>query len=177
VQDTSLNVPDRYPDGFLRAVARVLADEGGYVCDPSDPGGETRFGISRRAYPALDIRDLTREQAVAIYFRDYWRGRRYGELPGAVAEKVFDLAVNAGPENAVRCLQRALRACARAVADDGELGPVTIDAARAAAPDSLLAALRSETAGHYRLLAALWPGEHGGARCEFLTGWLNRAYE
>ncbi len=177
MQDIHSNVPDRYPEEFVRAVARVLADEGGYVRDPSDPGGETRYGISRRAYPDLDIRALTREQAIAIYYRDYWRGRSYGELPAEVGAKLFDLAVNVGAANATRCLQRALRACGNRLADDGVLGPATIAAARAAAPGALLAALRSEAAGHYRVLAALWPGGHGGAKCEFLTGWLNRAYE
>jgi lysozyme family protein len=169
---------DRYPEEFVRAVGRVLDDEGGYVCDPSDPGGETKYGISRRAYPDLDIRDLTREQAIAIYYRDYWREHRYGDLPAAVAEKLFDLAVNIGPANGTRCLQRALRACGHHVADDGVLGPATAEAARAAAPASaLLAAVRSEAAAHYRLTAALWPYKRGGAKCEFLTGWLNRAYE
>ncbi|MBI5843910.1 MAG: hypothetical protein HZB23_04475 [Deltaproteobacteria bacterium] len=48
-----------------------MAHEGGYVNDPADPGGETRFGISRRAYPNEDIKALTRERAAEIYYRDY----------------------------------------------------------------------------------------------------------
>jgi lysozyme family protein len=66
----------QYPSEFLTAVERVLADEGGYVCNPSDPGGETNFGITKRSYPDLDIKGLTREDAIAIYWRDWWT--KYG---------------------------------------------------------------------------------------------------
>ncbi len=171
---TAARSSDDYPPLFLRAVARVLADEGGYVDNPADPGGATRFGISQRDYPKLDIAALTRAQATAIYFRDWWQRYRYGELPGTVAAKVFDLAVNIGPEHAVRCLQRALRACKRRVSEDGALGRTTLAAVAAASPAELLAALRSEAAGYYRALAASKRREEAG---EFLEGWLNRAYE
>lgn len=164
-----------YPENFLRAVARVLADEGGYANLLSDPGGETKFGISRRDYPHLDIRALTREEAVAIYFRDFWTRARYAELPEQIAEKVFDLVVNAGPGAGAHCLQRALRACGHRVAEDGVIGDVTITAANAASAQALLAALRSEAAGHYRATAATW--QRAGRGSDFLAGWLNRAYE
>lgn len=177
VQDTQSDNAGRYPEEFMRAVKRVLADEGGYVRDPADPGGATRYGISQREYPTLDIRDLTREEAVAIYYRDYWRGRSYGELPSAIAGKLFDLAVNMGADHATLCLQRALRACGHAVVRDGSLGPKTVDAALKAPGDALISALRSEAAGYYRLTAERWRLERGESECEFLTGWLNRAYE
>src|SRR5207244_1797640 len=107
----STQTQSNYPPAFERAVARVLGDEGGYADNPSDPGGETKFGISKREYPQLDIAALTRADAIAIYYRDWWQRYRYSELPGPIAAKVFDLAVNIGPAHAVRCLQRALRAC------------------------------------------------------------------
>ncbi len=177
VQDVQSDSSGRYPADFMRAVERVLADEGGYVCDPADPGGATKYGISQREYPTLDIRQLTREQAVAIYYRDYWSGRRYGELPAAIAEKLFDLAVNMGADHATLCLQRALRACGHAVVRDGALGPKTVSAALKAPGEALLASLRSEAAAYYRLTAERWRLERGETGCEFLTGWLNRAYE
>ncbi|HZO81157.1 MAG TPA: glycosyl hydrolase 108 family protein [Candidatus Binataceae bacterium] len=166
-----------YPPAFQRAVARVLANEGAYVDNPADPGGETRFGISKRDYPNLDIAALTREQAIAIYYRDWWQRCRYAELPGPIAVKLFDLAVNIGPEHAARCLQRALRACARPLVEDGAIGRATLGAARAANQLALLAALRSEAAGYYRTLAALERGRRADGDCKFLQGWLNRAYE
>lgn len=69
---------------FEEAVEFVLAYEGGYVNDPNDPGGETNFGISKRAYPNVDIKNLTREDVIDIYRRDYWDRCRCGELPSGV---------------------------------------------------------------------------------------------
>jgi len=166
-----------YPPAFERAVTRLLADEGGYVDIAADPGGETKFGITRRDYPDVDIAALTRAQAVAIYYRDWWQRYRYSELPGPIGAKLFDLAVNIGPDHAVRCLQRALRACGRRVAEDGALGRATIATAGAANQLALLAALRAEAAGYYRALAAIERGRRAGGDLEFLGGWLNRAYE
>jgi lysozyme family protein len=174
---TQTQKPNNYPPAFERAIARLLGDEGGYVDNPADPGGETKFGITRREYPDVDIAALTRAEAVAIYYRDWWQRYSYSELPGAIAAKLFDLAVNIGPDHAVRCLQRALRACGRRVTEDGTLGRATTTAAGAANQLALIAALRAEAAGYYRALAALERGRRAGGDREFLTGWLNRAYE
>lgn len=167
-----------YPESFARAVAQLLADEGGYSDNPADPGGATRYGISARSFPGVDLSRLTRNQAAALYYRDFWLRYRYGDLEQPVGEKVFNLAVNMGPYHAALCLQRALRACGRPVAEDGILGPVTMGAARAVGdPIALLTALRSEAAGYYRLLAALGPARGDPDAVYFLSGWLNRAYQ
>lgn len=89
---------------FAAAVEFVLRHEGGYVNDPSDPGGETKYGISKRAYPSLNIAALTREQAVAIYERDYWRASGAPSLPMPLALVVFDTAVNMGVTRARQLL-------------------------------------------------------------------------
>jgi lysozyme family protein len=169
--------PAEYPPEFLTAANRVLADEGGLVRNPADPGGLTRWGISHREYPDLDISALTRDGAIAIYYRDWWQRYSFGALPAAVGAKLFDLAVNIGPAHAIKCVQRALRACGNPVAEDGALGPQTLRAAAAADPAALIAALRSEAAGYYRVTAALWRSVRPDADREFLKGWLNRAYE
>jgi lysozyme family protein len=166
-----------YPAAYKRAISRVLADEGGYVCNPDDPGGETKFGICKREYPELDIKSLTREQAEQIYFRDWWVRFNYQDLPGPIGIKTFDLAVNMGPDHAARCLQRALRACGHRVDEDGALGPQTCAAAKAANQIALIAAMRAEAAGYYRVLAALERGRRANGDRDFLEGWLNRAYE
>jgi lysozyme family protein len=163
-----------YPPAFARAVALLLGDEGGYVCNLADPGGETNFGICKREYPTTDIKALTRDDAIAIYFRDWWQRYCYSDLPGPIGAKVFGLAVNMGPEHAARCLQRALRACGRPVGEDGLIGTGTRLAAAAVNQLAMMAALRSEAAAYYRLLAASQHHERAG---EFLNGWLNRAYE
>jgi lysozyme family protein len=164
-----------YPASFIAAVTRVLANEGGYARLANDPGGATNFGISHRDYPMLDIEKLTREDAIAIYFRDFWRLGRYDDLPLTIAIKLFDLAVNMGPAPATRCLQRGLRACGNPVSEDGALGSATIAGANRAPTVALLAALRSEAAGHYRAMTEKPKGEASEAR--FLEGWLTRAYQ
>ena len=57
---------NKYDEKFLKAVEMVLAHEGGYSCDPQDPGGETKFGISKKSYPNLDIEHLSRDEAIEI---------------------------------------------------------------------------------------------------------------
>jgi lysozyme family protein len=169
--DTSTLARDAYSPEFLIAVERVLADEGGYSSNPADPGGATRFGISARAHPGLDIATLTREAAVNIYWREWWLRFGFAQLPAAAAAKTFDLSVNIGAAHAIECLQRALRACGLPVKEDGVLGEDTVLASRRADPNALMAALRSELAAYYRLLAARQPRDQA-----FIKGWLTRAY-
>lgn len=80
---------------FDRAVAFVLAQEGGYVANPADPGGATKYGISQRSYPGRDIAALTEADARAIYYVDYWVPIA-ASLPMPLALVVFDTAVNMG---------------------------------------------------------------------------------
>ena len=169
--DTSTSARDAYSPEFLSAVERVLADEGGYSSNLADPGGETKFGISARSNPGVNIATLTRDQAVHIYWREWWLRFGFAQLPDAIGAKTFDLAVNIGAAHAIECLRRALRACGSPVIEDGPLGPATILASRRAAENALMSALRSEAAGYYRLVAAK---QKSGA--QFIKGWLNRAY-
>jgi len=177
VETSAAPVSDKYTPEFLIAVARVLANEGGYSSNPADPGGATRFGISAREYPGVDIAALTRDDAIKIYWRDWWLKFGFARLPDAAAAKTFDLSVNMGPAHAIECLQRALRACGHRVVEDGVLGEGTALAAARADPGSLLSALRSEAAGYYRISAALARGQRANGDHEFLDGWLNRAYQ
>lgn len=95
---------------FEDAVEVILACEGGYVNHPKDPGGETNFGISKRAYPNLNIAELTREEAAAIYRRDYWDKLKLNELIPELRLMVFDCAVNQGPGMALSLLRKTLAA-------------------------------------------------------------------
>ena len=105
---------------FDKAFALTVGVEGGYVNDPSDPGGETKYGISHRAYPDIDIKALTLDQARDIYRRDYWQAASCDSMPERIGHLVFDCAVHHGVKTAIKLLQRALK-----VADDGEFGPIT----------------------------------------------------
>ncbi len=169
--DQPINAAEAYSPEFLVAVNRVLAEEGGYSSDPADPGGITNFGISARSHPGLDVAALTRDAAVRIYWREWWICFGFAQLPAPVAGKAFDLAVNIGARNAIRCLQRALRACGLPVTEDGVIGGATALAAERAEPAALMAALRSELAAYYRLIAA---SQKSGAN--YIKGWLIRAY-
>jgi lysozyme family protein len=157
---------------FEKAITIVLKHEGGYVNDPNDLGGETKYGISKRSYPHLDIKNLTVEQAIEIYRRDWWDKYRYGDIKDQdVATKVFDLSVNMGPVTAHRLLQEALVFLGYPVEIDGIIGPQTIAAANKADPRRLLHVIRWLAAHHYYRIAAQSPQSRA-----FLIGWLNRAY-
>jgi lysozyme family protein len=80
---------------FDDLIGRVLTHEGGYVSDPRDPGGETRFGIAKRSYPNVDIKALTRDDAIAIYRRDFWVRVQGDKLPRAFAFQALVLKFNA----------------------------------------------------------------------------------
>jgi lysozyme family protein len=108
---------------FDQAFELLIPREGEYSNNPNDPGGETKFGISKRAYPHLDIKSLTLEAAKAIYRQDYWNKALCPSLPDPLQFQVFDTAVNSGPRQATALLQRAL-----GVADDGTAGPKTLEA-------------------------------------------------
>lgn len=92
---------------FDFAFSFILRWEGGYVNDPNDPGGETKFGISKRSYPQLDIKNLTEEQAKTIYRRDFWERCGCHEMPWPMDVVVFDTAVNCGPARALRWFKQA----------------------------------------------------------------------
>lgn len=111
---------------FDAAFRWILKAEGGYVHDPSDPGGETNMGISKRAYPSEDIAGMTETRAREIYHRDYWKPCRCDELPPGVDLIVFDGGVLMGTQTVIRQLQRAIE-----VKDDGVIGPATLKAASA----------------------------------------------
>ena len=147
-------------DRFDRFIDRLLSHEGGYVNDPNDPGGETRFGISKRSYPRLNIRKLTRAEAIAIYRRDFWERSRADDLPPAVGFQLLDGAVNSGIDNATRWLQRAV-----GVADDGIIGPVTLGALRITDPADVVMLFLAE---RLQFMTGLrnWP-QHG-------KGWARR---
>jgi lysozyme family protein len=115
----------------------------------------TKYGISQKSYPDLDIENLTKEEAIAIYERDFWRP--YQGFEDRLATKLFDLAVNMGHKKAVQILQRALQCLGANIADDGILGPKTRQAVALANVDLLLTSIKSEAAGVYRNIAAVNP--------------------
>lgn len=146
---------------FDLALQVVLGNEGGLVYDPSDPGGVTKYGISKRNYPQLDIPALTTGQAATIYHRDYWRFDQLADQ--AIANKLFDMGVNLGFSTMVRILQGI-----EDVKQDGVWGPVTND--RIGQVPQLLVKLRVAHVEHYLELLA-----KDEDLSKFRAGWLMRA--
>lgn len=148
---------------FNDMFTRLLGHEGGYVNDPRDPGGETNWGISKRSYPNVDIKNLTQEKARDIYYQDFWIPLCCERLHDGVAWQLFDFAVNSGIGTAIRAYQRAL-----GVADDGHFGPRSLAAA----------AWMSETDQIMRLLAErLDFMTRASAWQSFGKGWARRIAE
>ena len=126
---------------FDEAFERLIGHEGGYLSPEEaarqgDPGGETKFGISKRAYPAEDIKNLTLDRAKFLYARDYWAPAGCNEWPEAIRYEVFDFAVNSGVKRAIMMLQQVV--CTE---PDGVIGPKTRMAVSAMQPAALCARL------------------------------------
>lgn len=138
-------------DNFERAFIELLGHEGGYVNDPNDPGGETNWGITVKVARdfgyAGPMRDMPQSVAKKIYGLMYWLPA-FEKMPYPIAFQVFDAAVNSGVGQAVRFLQRAVDLATDGdlgdVADDGKLGPRTLDAVAAADQTVLVALFNAE---------------------------------
>lgn len=149
---------------FDEAVLVVLLHEGGYVFDPRDPGGETNFGISKRQYPNVDIKNLTIASAIAIYRRDYWNPLYEQITHQSIADKIMDMGVNLGVASAVQLVQLAVGATV-----DGNFGPKTLAAVNVSIehrPGFLLRELRGQQCAHYATIF--------GAKSPFLLGLMRR---
>ncbi|CAD5275162.1 Lysozyme family protein [Bosea sp. 62] len=121
---------------YARALSRVLVHEGGYADHPKDPGGATMKGVTQGVYDAYrkrrdeakrSVRQITDAELQAIYRRQYWDVVKGDSLPEGVDYAVFDGAVNSGPSQAVKWLQRALGS----VKVDGVIGEATLAAVEA----------------------------------------------
>ena len=147
---------------FERALSIVLGHEGGDTItdDPRDAGGLTKWGISQVNHPTVDVRNLTREGAAAIYRADYWDPCQCDELPAPVALCVFDSAVNQGIWAAARMLQAAVGA-----ETDGKIGPKTLAAVARYPVGALVRRFMVERAHKYISL---------GGFAAFGRGWIAR---
>ena len=133
---------------FDKAFEILIGHEGGYTKDPNDNGNwtggakgkgilkGTKYGIAANSYPNLDIINLTLAQAKDIYRRDYWNKVNADELPAKVRFQIFDMAVNAGVNRAVKILQQSLGMTGNAV--DGIFGKNTLAKVQAADQENLV---------------------------------------
>lgn len=148
-------------------IRHTISLEGGYVNDPDDAGGETKYGISKRSYPTEDIANLTVERAVEIYKRDFWDKSNLGLLTNEqVARKVFDMGVNMGQGVPIRFLQQIV-----GEKEDGILGPSTANAVNAENSQKVLDELRKKQLLRYTNIVEKKPEQ-----IKFFKGWINRTF-
>jgi lysozyme family protein len=155
---------------FDQAFERLIGHEGSYSDDAKDPGnwtggrvnvGElkgTKYGIA--ANTDIEIKALSLEDAKKIYYRDWWLKAGADQLDGAIVFQLWDFAVNAGMSTAMRALQRAAR-----VADDGNIGPLTLRAVRGMSTTDVLMRFAAQRLRFYTSLST-WP--------TYGKGWTNR---
>lgn len=157
---------------FDAALARVLRHEGGFSDHPADPGGPTQQGVTQRVYdayraragqPARSVRLLEESELRTIYRRQYWDAVRGDDLPVGLDYAVFDAAVNSGPAQAAKWLQRAAGADV-----DGQVGALTLQAVAAGDPAKIAADVCARRLAMLRTLKT-WP--------VFGKGWGRRVAE
>ena len=151
---------NKFSAAFNRAFENVIGVEGGFSDDAKDPGNwtggkegsgklsGTKYGVSAAAYPSLDIKSITLDDAKAIYHRDYWQTINGDEFPFPVANALFDCAVNSGCASAAKLLQRSL-----GITSDGKIGKLTIAAAQNKDQTELLIDFLTARAVFYARLA------------------------
>jgi len=160
----------------------ILKVEGGFVDNPKDPGGRTNYGITAATLASAraklkdaglpeDVTDLTKEQALAIYEKFYWKPAGCDHIPPPVDLAVFDGCVNCGLRQGVKFLQEALNMLGEDLAADGIFGQKTMQAAwnHAMPKTKIFSALLWRRTKHYNDIVARNPD-----RRVFLHGWLNR---
>ena len=149
---------------FNLAIEVIFKHEGGYVKNPSDPGGETNWGISKRSYPEVDIYNLTKKQAREIYERDYWNPLRLYMIDNAnICLDIFDMAVNAGPSRAVKMSQKLV-----GTKEDGQMGGITAKAINEFEGDFVKAYK------HARIIYYEAIVKNKSELSIFLNGWIHR---
>ena len=139
----------------------------GWSNDPTDAGGETKYGIAKNANPSVDVTDLDWDGAKAIYYKSYWLTGHCGDLPGCIAVLHFDGAINNGPATAAKFLQNAVNVIA-----DGAIGPGTIAAVNAGDPIDICNAICDQRVQYYKNIVARKPEQ-----AKYLAGCMRRIEE
>lgn len=139
----------------------------GYTNDPTDRGGETKYGVAKNANPHVNITHLDFETAKAIYFSNYWLNAKCDKMNGRLAALQFDGAVNHGPSQASKFIQRAIK-----VTDDGAIGPVTLAALATKDPITICNDVCDMRAKFYRDIVANKPEQ-----AKYFNGWMRRVNE
>ena len=139
----------------------------GYTNDPTDAGGETKYGIAKNANPSVDVTNLDWEGAKAVYAKKYWMAGHCDQLSGRVAALHFDGCVNNGLSGAGKFVQRAV-----GVYPDGAIAPGTLAEVNKMDPIDLCNAICDQRTKYYNDIVAAKPDQ-----AKYLKGWLRRIDE
>lgn len=156
---------------FNLAKSLVIAAEGGYSNDPNDFGGETKYGISKRQYPHLDIKNLTIEEACDIYLKDYWNKYRINEIKDQIiANQIFLMFVNINPKTVGVIVQSAIAHCGGVLLIDEVIGSKSIALINSLHQEWLSDYIRVELVQFYVNQVTM-----DKSQLKFLEGWIRRA--
>jgi lysozyme family protein len=165
------------PPAFYDAWQKTMKWEGGGKAHEvtGDTGGLTKWGISKKSYKHLDIKNLTERDALTIAYQDYWLLMHCDKIATVCADTathVFDIGFNAGHKWGIKLLQRAINSVNnnKALKDDGIYGNMTHRALKNCNNYLLANALVNERVKHYKWLTIKNPINR-----KFIKGWLNRA--
>ena len=154
---------------FKKAMYFVEISEGGTNSDPDDRGGLTKFGISQKQYPHLDIANLTIYSAYEIYYNDYWLKNRCNSMPEQLAIVMFDSSVNCGQVSAAKWLQKTLNLKGSELKVDGIIGNKTIAAVNMNKPLTSVSGIAAYRLERY---CKLLKKDH--KQYKFVRGWIDR---
>lgn len=167
---------------FINSVMPCIVHEGGFNDIKQDKGGATNYGISLRFLKGinedidgdgvityLDIKKLTKDQAISIYHDNFWKSI-YEKMPDKIAAKVFDVSVNAGSSRSHILLQKALNKLGAKLVVDGLLGPATLNSIAKYSEQAIVNSFCEVQLEFYKGLVA-----RDASQSIFLAGWANRA--
>lgn len=179
-----LNLAFAVSDDVKGFVRQIVDAEGGYVNDPDDRGGPTKYGITLRTLShylgrvatQLDVETLDIDTAEQIYVSEYYVLPHVYALPDALQHVVTDMCVNHGAPNAVRILQTAVNSFSFELAPlnvDGAIGPATVAACTSVIASDGAAALVN-TVCDKREVFVRNIAKYNPSQEKFLGGWICR---
>lgn len=179
IKENNINM---YSQRFLNVIPVILKHEGSLSDQKGDSGGITSMGVSltflrsihkdldgNGVVDALDIKSMTKEEAIDIYWNNFWKPI-YESMPAGVGEKVFDVAVNAGPNEAHILLQKTLVSLGAKISIDGAIGNQTIQAMAVYDPSVIVHGYVAQQIAFYKAIVVKHPED-----AKFLAGWINRS--
>ena len=166
-------------NNYLTAVDKLLEQEGGYVNDHNDSGGETNYGICKRDNPNIDIKGLTRESAEQYYLEHYWTKYGFDKIANdQIASYWFNHAVNCGIGPITKIVQTVIQDIMqqsnifhKSITVDGVPGPETIALLNEYWKPEKLLNVKEKLWGHYERIMEANPNDE-----KYRQGWWTRCY-